>query len=145
MGACYTVSITPRFKDKQAFCDIIREKTADWKLSGTRFPKRSLYTDPEHGKPAAELFDLNDPLECFKLLTAEDVYQQDDSWSADFDASYGWETVLMDVFEKAVTALEEGSEIYVEPDDYWYRIFVRDGKVEIDQSPDDEGDCDDQE
>ena len=40
-----------------------------------------------------------------------------------FDASYGWETVMMDAFDKIAPFLEDGSEIKIYPDsgrDYGY-------------------------
>ncbi len=142
MGACYTVIIKPKFKDNdpKSFCDVIKEKTTEWKISGERHPKRSLWADPSKGKLAAEIFNLDDPLECFKLLTAEDVYEdeKEGSWSADFDASYGWESVLMDIFAAAAEVLDEGSEIYIEPDNYWTKIYVKDGAVAYEYSPDDD-------
>ena len=46
-----------------------------------------------------------------------------------FDASYGWESVMTDAFEKIAPFLEEGSEIKIYPDSGCDHGIVENGKV----------------
>lgn len=147
MGMCYSVILTPKFKDNDPtqFCSILRRKAIEWQLNGSRQPERDLYTEPGHGQPVAEIYNMDDPLECFKVFTAEDVFEDstEGKWIADFDASYGWDDVLQDVFEEAVTALEEGAEIKIMPDDYAYRFYVENGTVKAENCDEEDEDDED--
>lgn len=46
----------------------------------------------------------------------------------DFDASYGWESVLMDMFRVLVPDLMDGSEILIYPDEDYDHLKVKGGK-----------------
>ena len=59
------------------------------------------------------------------------------SIGAGFDASYGWDWVMCDVFEDICPYLADGSWLYVEPDDYYYEYECRDHKSVLTKSYED--------
>lgn len=128
MGACYTVQakLVHKNNDPKPFCDAVHKMANDLNLKSK-------------GHPVEEVFNLDDPFECFKMLTTKDAYIQDDgTYSADFDAMYLWESVLHDVFYEAAKVLDNGSEIFISPDDYWYTFTMVNGDLVVTDSPDDE-------
>lgn len=50
-------------------------------------------------------------------------------YSNNFDASYGWESVLGEMFQTMAPYIGEGSELVVYPDSSYDKCVVRDGKV----------------
>ena len=46
----------------------------------------------------------------------------------DFDASYGWEEIMLDAFETISPFLSDGSEIYVYPDSDCHHAVIDNGK-----------------
>ena len=117
MGQCYTVIAKFNFKDAKEFCGIIAKEI-------TRMQGYAVF-DLARGK-------LNDPFGCFKILTSKDAFIDDDgTWCADFDGSYGWETVMDDIFEASATALKDGSYIHIYPDDGVDKIEVVNGQVNV--------------
>ena len=48
----------------------------------------------------------------------------------DFDASYGWESVMIEVFELLAPYLQDGSELKIYPDSDYDYLVVRGGKAE---------------
>ena len=50
-------------------------------------------------------------------------------YSNDFDASYGWESVIIDVFEALVPVLRDGSTLEMSADSEYVRYIVTDGEV----------------
>lgn len=51
------------------------------------------------------------------------------SFEAAFDASYGWEGVMMDAFDAIAPYLEDGSEIEIYPDSGADLAYVENGKT----------------
>lgn len=45
-----------------------------------------------------------------------------------FDASYGWESVMMEMFEILAPFLEDKSEMYIYPDEDYDHLTVKNGK-----------------
>lgn len=64
-----------------------------------------------------EKANLNDPFDVFECLAPNAMKWSDLYWSSEFDASYSWEPILLDVCEEAIKALSEGSEIIVYADE----------------------------
>ena len=114
MGQTYSVDAKITFKNnetKMLFCNSIKdyikktsEKTAIYQLEG---------------------LDLDKPFDCFKAMTYPAAEEEDGIWYADFDASYGWESVLFDALKFA----EDGSYLYIFPDSYSVYMDKKDGKV----------------
>lgn len=46
-----------------------------------------------------------------------------------FDASYSWECVMIEAFEKMVEHLEDKSELYIYPDSDYDWLIIRNGKI----------------
>lgn len=116
MGQCYSVSALFKFKNNNPteFCNLIKQEAED-----RNFLRRNMY-------------DLNDPMECFRILTDNKVYKAYDNnnvWEADFDATYGWDSVMREVFGKAMDVLDNGSYVHVAPDGYDWIIEKKNGKV----------------
>lgn len=51
----------------------------------------------------------------------------------DFDGSYGWETVMLDIFTIISPFLLDGSEMIVSPDDDYDYLVVKNGKCVADK------------
>ena len=45
-----------------------------------------------------------------------------------FDASYGWESVMMEMFELIAPYLADGSELYIYPDNDYDHLLIKNGK-----------------
>lgn len=59
------------------------------------------------------------------------IEQIDDyrKYSNDFDASYGWESVMIEVFEALVPVLRDGSTLDLSADNAYVGYAVTDGKL----------------
>lgn len=60
-----------------------------------------------------------------------DVANDDDGWttySNGFDATYGWESVMMEMFEELAPVLEDGSDLFINCDDGVDVLVIKDGK-----------------
>lgn len=122
MGQCYSVSAKLKFKknDPAMFCRLVRKKI------GSMIAKDQARFDLDG-------LDLNNPYDCFRAVTRKDSVEKHGVYlTADFSASYGWGTVMLDVFESAFEGLEYGSRIYIYPDEGRYEIgYSKDMKVKI--------------
>lgn len=113
MGQTYSVEARLKFKnnDPASFCKVIQDEIA-----------------ARNGKTAnfgLTRGNVNDPFGCFKILTTENAGQTEDGlWYADFDGSYGWESVLIQVFRAAAGELADGSRITIYTDDDSVEISV---------------------
>ena len=45
-----------------------------------------------------------------------------------FDASYGWESIMLDIFDVISLFLEDGSEMWIYPDSDYDHLIVKEGK-----------------
>lgn len=122
MGQVYEVEMCARFKnnDPAPFCECIKNEVL--KRDGVS----ATFKEPFESR------NWDDPLECFKYITNEDVYEIGDIWSVGFSASYGWEALMIEIFEKAIETLDDGSWVSICPDmddEYTTHIGKDDGKV----------------
>ena len=119
MGQCYTVEAEFHFKnnDPTSFARRFKEEILKRNGKGARF-------DLSRG-------DLNDPFDCFKILTSKNADKFENVWYADFNASYGWEKVLEEVFMAISKELDNGSWIDIYPDFGRTEIRVENGEVII--------------
>lgn len=119
MGQTYTVEASLLFKDgkqAEAFCDCFRRKATS--MLGV-----SAILQLENA-------DMSTPFGCFKVITTPNAFQSErGGMYADFDGSYGWEGVLLVMFEETSKYLDDGSLIAIYPDDAQHIIEVLDGKV----------------
>ena len=69
--------------------------------------------------------------EMLKAFFTKSVHKNADGvYVADFNGSYGWETVMLDMFESIAPALNDGSQLKIWPDHGMDFIRVVDGRIE---------------
>lgn len=135
MGQCYDVNLKVRFKDKDG-----AKKALQNKIARAEEEKVS-YNLPSHGDRRFDTDDLWDLMALFFGGWDGRFHKQDDweknhemrkegvwIWSG-FDASYGWEGVMMDAFDEIAPFLEEESEIKIYPDSGVDHGIVVNGKA----------------
>ena len=130
MGQTYTVYAKLVFKDDnpKPFCDIIKQE-----ISRRNFNRTGCNFD--------------DPFECFKAVTSDNSGECPAAkgvWYSDFDANYGWEAVMYELFEKAIAVLENGSYIEIYPDSGGYRFRVKNGDVFVEDTDQEDEEEEDQ-
>lgn len=115
MGQTYSVYADIRFKDdyqKISFCESVKAKI---RVENATF-------DLTRG-------DLNDPYGCFKVMTRNAEINDDGTWSAFFDASYGWVRVMYDVFRESLNCASDESTVIISTDNEKIIITVKYGEV----------------
>lgn len=118
MGQCYSVYGSFIYSDRDKFCQTIRDEI-----------------EKRHNKSAC--FDLSrgnlfEPMGCIKTLVGNaenDVYGEEDEWDCSFNASYGWFSVMLEIFYEAFRSLENGSELTIYPDSGFLKIRKENGFV----------------
>ena len=125
MGQTYDVNLRVRFKDEKGAKKALFDKISRAKQERVLYDMQGLRMK---GFDFDNIWDLMSVFFCGwgeKILDASDK-----SWRYScFDASYGWESVMMDAFEKIAPYLEDGSEIKIYPDSGCDRGIVENGKV----------------
>lgn len=129
MGQCYSVEAQLFFADGDAscFCDTIKNEINS--MNG----KTAIFNLPDN-------YELNTPFDCFKAVTSQNAGIYNGIWYADFHGSYGWWSVMVDIFKKALSGLPDGSKIIIWPDSGSTEISVKNGTVTVDNFEDDEED-----
>lgn len=59
-------------------------------------------------------------------------YKQVGTWywvDSSFNASYGWETVMINMFEEIAPYLEDKSELYIDIENDYDKIIIKNGKA----------------
>lgn len=117
MGQCYSVEADFSFKngDPSSFCKAVKDYVKE------NDGKNMIFRPYEDSA-----FDT--PFGCFGVI-CPNSYEENGHMSADFDASYGWESVLNDVFKLALAECDEGSSVDVYPDSEPWSLKVKNGKV----------------
>lgn len=117
MGACYSVNLKVNFVDESAVIKALNEHMKN--------DTRAVYESS-----ATETFD-----DLMRILLAEhqrkvDIWKEK-KWKYyenDFDASYGWESVMLEWFEVMAPFLKNGSRLIIYPDSGRDEVVVRNGK-----------------
>ena len=125
MGQCYSVNLKLKFTDEegarkalQAKLERHEEENVAYNLD--HFKELGVGTDKLHDLLCIFFGGWNGRLP--PLIT-------DTEWQySDFDASYGWEVVMMDAFEEIAPYLTDKSEIKIYPDFGCDHGTVRKGK-----------------
>lgn len=125
MGQCYDVNLRVRFKDEKGARKALFDKI------GRANEEKVLYNMQGLRMKGFDFDNIWDLMSVFFCGWGQRLKEAaDKSWQYScFDASYGWETVMMDAFDKIAPFLEDGSEIKIYPDsgrDYGY---VENGQV----------------
>lgn len=113
MGQCYSIYANMKTKDE---AEVVR-------LARGFVEESSGYAHYSN----ADFADLAGMMENF--FTKDVSKSHDGVYSADFDASYGWESIMQDMFKAIAPALEDGSYLEIWPDHGKDYLEVRDGKV----------------
>ncbi len=125
MGQCYDVNLRVRFKDEQ------KARQALFAKVGRAHQERVIY-DMQGLRMMGFNFDnIWDLMSVFFCGWGEKLKEAaDKGWLySGFNASYGWEGVMMDAFEKIAPYLEDDSEIKIYPDSGCDHAIVKDGKA----------------
>ena len=124
MGACYSVNLK---------VDIVDEQGAIKALKNHIFNDKGVNYNIEQYAKANITTDTFDDL--MKILLAELqrevlVWQVGEfrCYENDFDASYGWEDVMMEWFEILTPFIGEGSQLTIYLDEDYDELVVRNGK-----------------
>ncbi len=125
MGQCYDVNLCIRFKDEDGAKNALKAKI------GRANEEKILYG--ESGLKAIgfdfdNIWDLMSVFFCGWGEKLRETANKDWLYSC-FDASYGWERVMLDAFEKIASYLEEDSEIKIYPDSGCDYGYVKNGEV----------------
>lgn len=124
MGACYSVTVKVNLTDEKGAIDALNHHIA--KDSRTSY---NLEKYAEIGVTTATFDDL------MRILLAE--LQQEMSISYEdkftiydscFNASYGWESVMMEWFEVLAPFLADGSQMLIYPDEDYDKLVIKNGK-----------------
>lgn len=124
MGACYSAALTLFFKDDDA------EREATKTLKEFVLSERANFSLEKYDKST---LDNVDGLIRICLAGRGNAYCFEDSdekreYSNDFDASYGWEGVLIDMFELLTPYLKDGAELDIDIDNDYDTLRVLNGK-----------------
>jgi len=114
MGQCYSVDAKLIVKDEESFCKCIQQTMKDME-------ERAIF-HLEDGN-------VNTAWGCFQIICPNAHDFGDGEYCADFDASYGWESVMLEIFEKAFDFVEDGSYFDLYPDSGKERIYREKGKT----------------
>lgn len=131
MGACYTVNIKMN-GDRETILRALESAIRDEIEGGGCI----ITVDPA----------IKDPMERFMSALLPNMEQDEDgTYRADFDASYGWELVLEDIFSEVLKSCDPGSFIEVLPDNWGWILKVQEsGIVREDFDEEDEEDDEDE-
>ena len=113
MGDCFSISLNITLKNKPYVNFGLEENQ-----------KRGIGTD-----------NFNDLIRIFFSScngTVIDVARNEDiiSYNADFDATYSWKSVMLDIFGSIAPFLEDGSELNISSIDDYFCLIVKNGKAE---------------
>lgn len=124
MGACYSVKVKVNVLDmpgaiKALNEHIVNDTSADYSLD--EYAEQGITT---------ETFD-----DLMKILLADlqqgiVVYQEGKFtiYESDFNASYGWERIMMEWFEVLAPFLANGSQMLIYPDSDYDKLVIKNGK-----------------
>lgn len=126
MGACYYVRLKVKVNDEQGAIKALNEfiirtnKGVDYSLD--KYAQQGVTT---------ETFD--DLIKIFLAgwkhqeltITPKRIYTY---YENDFDASYGWESVMMNMFEVIAPYLKDNSELLIYPDEDYDKLVVKNGQ-----------------
>lgn len=127
MGSVYSIHSQMKFKDKDKAIKILQAKISRGKEEHIDYG-----LDTYRKSENLDINDIDDLIAVFiGPGSMFDVSNDDDGWttySNGFDASYGWESVMMEMFEELLPVLEDGSDLFIDCDDGVDVLVIKDGK-----------------
>ena len=131
MGAVYSVELNLKYSSAQDVVDATHRFINDF--------------GPSAVFDGTDFTDLQGALECIFTKRGLQISELTDTsavCSSDFDASYGWESVMTDWFNYVAPVLQNGSEFKIWPDNGYYSGTVQNGKVDWGELEEDDEDWD---
>lgn len=125
MGQTYDVNLRVRFKDEDGAKKALFAKIARGRQEHVLYDMQGLRMK---GFDFDNIWDLMSVFFCGWGQRLKETANKDWLYCG-FDASYGWEQVMMDAFDKIAPYLEDGSEIKIYPDCGCDHGIVKNGKV----------------
>lgn len=127
MGQTYDVNLRVRFKDEKGAKKALFDKISRAKQEHILYDMQGLRMK---GFDFDNIWDLMSVFFCGWGEKFHHDTQNEGGWIwSGFDASYGWESVMMDAFEKIAPFIKDGSEIKIYPDSGCDHGIVENGKV----------------
>lgn len=131
MGQCYDVKLKLKFRDGEK--DELRTVKAMQKYIKDHDGKGVNFGLDEWKKEGNGLSTLKDMLRVFFAgwNCWDFEMTQGRKWlhvRNGFDASYGWESIMLDIFDVISPFLEDGSELWIYPDSDYDHLIVKEGK-----------------
>lgn len=129
MGSVYSIRAKLKFKDKKKAIKILQDKINRGKEENVDYG-----LDTYRKSENLDINDINDLISVFLIAGRElesDVEDLDDGWviyDNGFEASYGWESVMMEMFKELAPVLEDGSDLFIDCDDGVDVLVIKDGK-----------------
>ena len=124
MGACYSVELKVKVLDipgaiKALNEHIVNDTSADYSLE--EYAECGITTETFDDLIKILLADLQQPVSVFQ--TGKFV-----TYLNAFDASYGWERIMMEWFETLTPFVANGSKLLIYPDEGYDKLVIKNGK-----------------
>lgn len=131
MGQYYDVKLKLKFKDGEK--DELRTVKAMQKYIKDHDGKGVKFSIDELKKEGNKLKTLEDMLRVFfnGWSYCDFEMKQGRKWLKirnEFNAGYGWESIMLDIFDVISSFLEDGSELWIYPDSDYDHLIVKEGK-----------------
>lgn len=127
MGSVYSIRAKLKFKDKEKAIKILQDKINRGKEENVDYG-----LDTYRKSENLDINDIDDLVSVFlcpgNMSTIEKL---DNDWTIyddGFDTSYGWEDVMMEMFEELESVLEDKSNLYIDCDDGVDFLVIQNGK-----------------
>ena len=129
MGACYSVTLNIKVKDEEKAILALQEK-----IKNDEKAENVNYCLALYAKEGATVDTFDGLMRIFLAGWKRCPFEKtvENGWitySNDFDASYGWEDVMLKMFSTLIPFVEDESEIFIYPDSGTIHVGARDGKL----------------
>lgn len=126
MGACYYVILKVKVLDEQGAIKALNKFIAS-------ISKGVDYSLDKYAQQGVTTETFDDLMKIFLAgwkhqeltITPKRIYTY---YENDFDASYGWESVMMNMFEVIAPYLKDNSELLIYPDEDYDKLIVKNGQ-----------------
>ena len=126
MGQCYSIYLLIKVKDEQGAKNVLRSKIEPLSYGESQAEACGVDLDTLYG--LLQYFYGNWGRN-FKLTIDPKTWKGFTKYSSDFDASYGWESVMMETFCQLAPYLADRSSLKIYPDSGVDYFRVKDGKA----------------
>lgn len=128
MGSCYYVKLKVKLKDEAKAIKALQDKISRADKEHINYGFNSCLKNKN--------YDLNVFDDLIRVFLAE--HQNDFTikhtkkgftrYTSGFDATYGWESVMMEMFEELAPVLEDGSDLFINCNDGVDVLVIKNGK-----------------